>query len=199
MAIVLTHRARRRSRKIRRINIPTSDAWQWGVEGNVFAGYNYQYRKFTDFDEIESQNWLMTSLSKTFGDGSNLEFVGMFSLEPFTLRDIGSPQVFQTGETFGGAPLIDYQHPHDLIMNLGASTRAAFGATQRDDCRVCRRPRADRAAGVHAPAVGDRESAGAALASLSRCDAHHAGRRLDRRRAIRIRPRSGRVSRPGAG
>ena len=44
----------------------------------------------------------------------------MFSLEPFTLRDIGSPQVFQTGETFNGAPLIDYQHPHDLIMNLGA-------------------------------------------------------------------------------
>ena len=44
----------------------------------------------------------------------------MFSLEPFTMRDIGSPQVFQTGETFGGAPLIDYQHPHDLVMNLGA-------------------------------------------------------------------------------
>ena len=38
----------------------TSQAWQWGVEANVFAGYNYQYRKFTDFDEIESQNWLMT-------------------------------------------------------------------------------------------------------------------------------------------
>jgi len=107
---------------------PTSDAWQWGIEGNVFAGYNYQYRKFTDFDEVESQNWLMTSLSKTFGTSSNLEFVGMFSLEPFTLRDIGSPQVFQTGETFGGAPLIDYQHPHDLIMNLGAEFSRVFGA-----------------------------------------------------------------------
>jgi hypothetical protein len=52
----------------------------------------------------------------------------MFSLEPFTLRDIGSPQVFQTGETFGGAPLIDYQHPHDLIMNLGAEFSRVFGA-----------------------------------------------------------------------
>ena len=70
----------------------------------------------------------MTSLSKTFGVSSNLEFVGMFSLEPFTLRDIGSPQVFQTGETFGGAPLIDYQHPHDLIMNLGAEFSRVFGA-----------------------------------------------------------------------
>ena len=131
---------------------PTSDAWQWGVEGNVFAGYNYQYRKFTDFDEFESQNWLMTSLSKTFGGSSNLEFVGMFSLEPFTLRDIGSPQVFQTGETFDGAPLIDYQHPHDLIMNLGAEFSHVFGATQRDDCRPM--PSAPRRSGRRCSCTG---------------------------------------------
>jgi hypothetical protein len=108
---------------------PTADAWEWGVEGNVFAGYNYQQRKFFDFDEIESQNWLMTSLGKTFGTGPTLNLIGMFSLEPFTLRDIGSPQVFQTGETFQGAPLVDYQHPHDLIMNLGAQLSRGFGAT----------------------------------------------------------------------
>jgi hypothetical protein len=52
----------------------------------------------------------------------------MFSFEPFTLRDIGSPQVFQTGETFRGAPLIDYQHLHDLVMNLGAEYSRALGA-----------------------------------------------------------------------
>ena len=107
----------------------TSDVWQWGIEGNVFTGYNYQYRKFTDFDEIESQNWLMTSLSKTFSSGAAFELVGMFSLEPFTLRDIGSPQVFQTGETYQGAPLIDYQHPHDLFMNLGVELSRPFNAT----------------------------------------------------------------------
>ena len=60
----------------------------------------------------------------------------MFSLEPFTLRDIGSPQVFQTGETFNGAPLIDYQHPHDLIMNLGG---AYSRAVRRDDGDAWRR------------------------------------------------------------
>jgi hypothetical protein len=102
--------------------------WQWSVEGSAFVVYNYQYRKFTDFDELESQNWLMTSLHKSFGN-SDLELVGMFSLEPFTLRDIGSPQVFQTGETFNGAPLIDYQHPHDLIMNLGGEYSRAIGST----------------------------------------------------------------------
>jgi hypothetical protein len=106
-----------------------SDVWQWGVEGNVFAGYNYQRRKFTDFDDIESQNWLMAAVSKTFSSGANAELVGMFSFEPFTLRDIGSPQVFQTGETFQGAPLIDYQHPHDLIMNLGVELSRPFNAS----------------------------------------------------------------------
>lgn len=102
--------------------------WQWSVEGTVFGGYNYQWRKFTDFDEVESQNWVMTALQKSFGS-SGLDLVAMFSLEPFTLRDIGSPQVFQTGETFNDAPLIDYQHPHDLIMNLGGAYSRAAGSS----------------------------------------------------------------------
>jgi hypothetical protein len=104
-------------------------AWQWSVEGTAFGGYNYQRRKFTDFDELESQNWLMTTLSRSFGRASHVRLDAMFSFEPFTLRDIGSPQVFQTGETFNGAPLIDYQHPHDLIMNLGGEYSRSLGAT----------------------------------------------------------------------
>jgi len=104
-------------------------AWQWGAEGRVFAGYNYQYRKFRDFDEVESQNWLMTSLARSFSAASRLRLDAMFSFEPFTLRDLGSPQVFQTGETFNGAPLIDYQHPHDLVMTLGAEYAHAVGTT----------------------------------------------------------------------
>ena len=103
--------------------------WQWSIEGVAFGGYNYQRRKFFDFDAIESQNWLMPSLHRTFGNGSSVAVMGMFSLEPFTMRPIGSPQVFQTGETFQGAPLIDYQHPHDLIMNLGATFAKPMGAT----------------------------------------------------------------------
>jgi hypothetical protein len=37
------------------------------------------------------------------------------------MQALGSPQVFQTGETYANAPLIDYQHPHDLFMDLGAT------------------------------------------------------------------------------
>ena len=103
--------------------------WQWAVDSRAFVGYNYQKREFTDFDEVESQNWVMTALSKTFARGSRLHFVGMFSAEPWTLRAIGSPQVFQTGETFAGAPLVDYQHPHELFMNLGGHFTQPVGAT----------------------------------------------------------------------
>lgn len=33
----------------------------------------------------------------------------------------GSPQTFQTGESYLGAPLINYQHPHEFVMGLGAT------------------------------------------------------------------------------
>lgn len=51
---------------------------------------------------------------------SRLTFNLMASAEPFTLRRLGSAQVFQSGETLDGLPLRDYQHPHDLVMGLDA-------------------------------------------------------------------------------
>ena len=99
--------------------------WQWTVDSNAFFGFNYQHRKFTDFNAWESQNWMMAAGQRRSGPHA-LVVSSMLSLEAFTLRDIGSPQVFQTGETFRRAPLIDYQHPHDLIMNLGAEYSRAF-------------------------------------------------------------------------
>jgi hypothetical protein len=105
-----------------------SGAWTWSADAAAFVGYNYQRRKFRDFDEWESQNWMMGSGVRAFG-ATRLRLTGMLSLEPFTLRDLGSPQVFQTGETFQRAPLIDYQHPHDLVMNLGGSLQTVVSGT----------------------------------------------------------------------
>ena len=97
-----------------------SRAWRWNAHGNVFFGLNDQERKFTDFRTIESQNWAMGTGTHAAGAGQ-LTLSSMLSLEPVTLKNIGSPQVFQTGETFERAPLVDYQHPHDLVTALGAS------------------------------------------------------------------------------
>jgi hypothetical protein len=99
---------------------PETPAWQWTWDGTVFAGFNYQYRRFTDFDAWESQNWFMLHGERR-GERDAFRLHAMTSLEAFTVADIGSPQVFQAGETFGGVPLVDYQHPHDLIMGAGVT------------------------------------------------------------------------------
>ncbi|MGH9346245.1 MAG: hypothetical protein ACRD26_03155 [Vicinamibacterales bacterium] len=106
---------------------PATPAWQWSWDGTVFAGFNYQYRRFTDFYAWESQNWLMLHGERRSGRDT-WRLHAMTSLEAFTLQDIGSPQVFQTGETFQGVPLVDYQHPHDLVMGLGATWQRGLGA-----------------------------------------------------------------------
>jgi hypothetical protein len=100
---------------------PTGDTsgWTWSASGQAFLTANLQERKFRDFHQIESQNWFMGTAARRMGP-STLTLHGMASLEPFTLRRLGSSQVFQTGETLDDAPLVDYQHPHDLIMGLSA-------------------------------------------------------------------------------
>jgi hypothetical protein len=105
---------------------PTA-GWQVTEDASLFFGFNDQERKFRDFRAWESQNWLMVEAAHPAARGT-FRATAMTSLEPFTLHALGSPQVFQTGETFGGAPLIDYQHPHDLIMGLGADYTRTRGA-----------------------------------------------------------------------
>ena len=96
--------------------------WSWSADGNFFFGYNYQLRRFADVQAVESQNWLMGSGERLLGSGL-LVVNTMISLEPFTIAKGGSPQLFQTGETYQQAPLVNYQHPHDLLMELGATYR----------------------------------------------------------------------------
>jgi hypothetical protein len=97
-------------------------AWTWATDASVFFGYNDQQRKFTDFSAWESQNWFMLTGTRPIG-ADQLAVDAMISLEPFTMAKLGSPQVFQAGETYNGAPLSNYQHPHDLVMALGGRYR----------------------------------------------------------------------------
>ena len=106
--------------------MPPPPGWSWSTDASIFFGYNDQERKFTDFSAWESQNWFMFDGQHKAGAGT-ISFDAMLSLEPFTLPKIGSPQVFQTGETYHGGPIVDRQHPHDLIMGLGAKYRLPRG------------------------------------------------------------------------
>jgi len=99
---------------------PPADAgWHWMLDAQAFVNFNIQERKFRDFHYLESQNWLMTAGARAVGRGRfGVHF--MFTAEDYSMHRYGSPQVFQTGETYLGATLVDYQHPHDVVMAANA-------------------------------------------------------------------------------
>jgi hypothetical protein len=111
--------------------------WTLATDANVFYGYNYQQRLYADFAAWESQNWFMLAATHDIGAG-RLAVHAMASLEPWTIGKLvyagdsgrerlrpapGSPQLFQTGESWQQTPLVNYQHPHDLVMALNATYR----------------------------------------------------------------------------
>ncbi|HEX8146681.1 MAG TPA: hypothetical protein VF591_05850 [Pyrinomonadaceae bacterium] len=76
--------------------------------------------------KAESANWFMPMAYRKLGRGT-LQLRGMFSAEPFTFPPGGSPLLFQTGETYKGRPIVDAQHPHDLLMELSAQYTHPLG------------------------------------------------------------------------
>ncbi len=69
-----------------------------------------------------SMAMLMAERETSFG---RVQLRSMLSLEP-AMKPRGYPNLFATGETAGGVPLVDRQHPHDLFMELAA--RVDFNA-----------------------------------------------------------------------
>src|ERR1700749_4236750 len=99
--------------------------WLLMIHGEAKLGVNSQGgpRGVTKF---ESQNWLMPMAFRRVGRGT-LQLRGMFSAEPLTFSGAGSPQLFQAGETYKGRALVDFQHPHDLFMELSATYTLPVG------------------------------------------------------------------------
>jgi hypothetical protein len=92
---------------------------------NLTAGVNRQGGP-RGVTRAESQNWFMPMAYRKVGRGT-LQLRGMFSAEPFTFPLGGSPLLFQTGETYKGEPIVDAQHPHDLLMELSAQYTHPLG------------------------------------------------------------------------
>jgi cytochrome oxidase Cu insertion factor (SCO1/SenC/PrrC family) len=90
--------------------------WVWMAHGDVVAGMNAQGGPRGALTWA-AENWAMAHGSRFWGPGI-LDLRLMGSLEPFTLPPGGTPQLFQTGESYQNRPLMDRQHPHDLLMEL---------------------------------------------------------------------------------
>lgn len=100
-------------------------AWELMAHGVVFVDYNQQGGPRGE-GKAESVNWLML-MQQHSAVGGTLLFREMFSAEPITAPHPGFPELFQTGETYHGQPLVDHQHPHNVFAELALNYTHALG------------------------------------------------------------------------
>jgi hypothetical protein len=92
------------------------NGWDLMAHGVLFVDYNQQGGP-RGAGKAESVNWLMLMEQHPLGKGTIL-FREMFSAESLTAPHPGFPELFQTGETYHGQPLVDHQHPHNVFAEL---------------------------------------------------------------------------------
>jgi hypothetical protein len=90
--------------------------WMFMLHGLAFVA-DVQQSGPRGADKFLSVNWFMVEASHRLGGGT-FGARSMLSLEPATIADRRYPELFQTGETAFGQPIIDGQHPHNLFMEL---------------------------------------------------------------------------------
>ena len=90
--------------------------WMLMAHGVIFTDYNQQGGPRGE-GKAESVNWGMLMEQHQLGKGTIL-FRQMFSAESLTSPHPGFPELFQTGETYHGEPLVDHQHPHNVFAEL---------------------------------------------------------------------------------
>jgi hypothetical protein len=93
-------------------------AWQLMAHGHGYVQYieDSGSRGARQFGSI---NWFM-GMARREIRGGRFGARAMVSLEPWTIRGCGYPDLLATGESCGGNTIHDRQHPHDLVMELAA-------------------------------------------------------------------------------
>jgi hypothetical protein len=104
-------------------------SWMFMFHGNLFLRYNNQ--DFTGKGvrgdkEFDAPNWIMAMGQRKIGKKGLFHFNTMFSLDALTGGNDGYPLLFQSGESYRDAPLVDRQHPHDLFSELSVSYAYSF-------------------------------------------------------------------------
>ncbi len=116
--------------------LPGLDGMHGGLHVNagewMVMAHGYVSAQYTDHsgprgaDKLYAPSMAMVTADRKTAFGS-LQLRSMFSLDPL-MSNRGYPNLFATGETAGGEPLVDRQHPHDLFMELAARVDFDIGA-----------------------------------------------------------------------
>lgn len=101
------------------------DDWMVMAHGSISIQYTKATGPRGDDKVYATSMAMLTGERKT--PWGRIQLKSMFSLEP-AMDAAGYPNLFATGETSGGQPLVDRQHPHDLFMELAARVDVNLGA-----------------------------------------------------------------------
>jgi len=105
--------------------IKSFGGWDVMAHGVVFVDFNKAGGPRGE-GKAESVNWLMLMEQHKLWSGTLL-FREMFSAESLTSPHPGFPELFQTGETYHGQPLVDHQHPHNVFSELALDYQRPLG------------------------------------------------------------------------
>ncbi|PUZ26985.1 hypothetical protein GA0116948_104255 [Chitinophaga costaii] len=106
-----------------------SKKWMYMLHGNIFLRYEHQdigSKGSRGGEKWDAPNWLMFMGQRKIGQKGLFHFSTMLSLDAAIGGNHGYPLLFQTGESYRGQPLVDYQHPHDLFSELSVAYTYAF-------------------------------------------------------------------------
>jgi len=98
--------------------------WTLMAHGNAFLQYLHENGD-RGSEQVASINWFMGTADRNVSSG-HLGFRAMISLEPWTIRGCGYPDLLASGELCNGEAIHDRQHPHDLFMELAATYDRPF-------------------------------------------------------------------------
>lgn len=109
--------------------LPNSGKYELSLMGQIQTGYIDAGGKRGDKQGYA--NSMMMLMARRETAGGILGFDLMTSVDPITNGKRGVPNLFQTGETLNGNPLVDRQHPHDLISELVVSFSKPLSSSVR--------------------------------------------------------------------
>ncbi len=104
---------------------PADGKWSYMLHYAVYLRYTNQNSdnegKRGTGSQLGAPNWFMGMAQRKVGKRGLFQVRAMLSLDALTVGNGGYPLLFQTGESYRGKPLIDRQHPHDLVSELSVS------------------------------------------------------------------------------
>lgn len=109
---------------------PAGSQWSYMLHYAIYLRYTSQNSNNPDRRgngrQFGAPNWFMGMAQRKVGRRGLFQARAMLSLDPLTVGNGGYPLLFQTGESYRGQPLIDKQHPHDIVSELSVSYSHAF-------------------------------------------------------------------------